>query len=170
MAYDRLADEVRAWFARLTSDAALQVQVAYTRCSEPYADVHELRASLRCSRLLEIHSAAYDRQRRHPLLDSSVGGTFDQLRAVHDLVSHGWKGLGFDRDDEYTAWRMEEAMYSPAARPALATELHAQHSVLWTSGQLAELKATVLAADVLDAARRARPLPLPHHHPARSQR
>jgi hypothetical protein len=141
--------------------------VAFTSGAEPYADADELRRSVRHDRVLEIRSAGFDRDRRHPALDSSVGGTFDQLRALHDLLSHGWRGLGFDRDGEYTAWRVEERMYSPAARAALATELHAQHSVLWTSGQLADLKAVLLPAPLLDAARR--PCPLVPHAPTRSQ-
>jgi hypothetical protein len=40
-------------------------------------------------------------------------------------------------------------MYTGLARRALATELHAQHSVLWTSGELAEFKATLLSPDLL---------------------
>jgi hypothetical protein len=47
-------------------------------------------------------------------------------------------------------------MYTGLARWALATELHAQHSVLWTSGQLAELKATLLSPDLLLASLRGR--------------
>jgi hypothetical protein len=156
-AYARLAEEARSWFARLTSDSGRgPVRVVHTRCPAPYGDAHELAASVRCDRVLEIHSAGFDRDRRHPVLDSTVGGAFDQLRAVHDLVSHGHRGFSFDRDGEFSAWLHEEAMYSPVARRALATELHAQHSVLWTSGQMADLKAALLPRELVRAARRAR--------------
>jgi hypothetical protein len=167
-AYDRLALEARASFARWTATGRPRARVVFTRCAEPYADVAELARSVRADRLLEIHSAGFDRERQHPVLDSSVGGTFDQLRAVHDLVSHAWCGLPFDRDGEYSAWRAEESLYSPIAAWALATELHAQHSVLWTTGQLAPLKATLLPGELLRAARRARPAPGPR--PTRSPR
>lgn len=44
------------------------------------------------------------------------------------------------------------------ARWALATELHAQHSVLWTSGQLADFETTFLPPDLLLASLRGRAL------------
>src|SRR5262249_37447158 len=90
---------------------------------------------------------------RHPLLDSSIGGTHDRLRAVHDIVSHGWRRYGFDRDGEFAAWILEDRMYSGLARWALATELHAQHSVRWTTGHLAHHKAALPHARLLRAPR-----------------
>jgi hypothetical protein len=47
--------------------------------------------------VLELCPARLDRYRRHPLLDTSVGGAYDRFRAVHDLISHAWLGYGFDR-------------------------------------------------------------------------
>jgi hypothetical protein len=96
----------------------------------------------------------HDHHRRHPLLDNSIGGTYDRLRAVHDLVSHASCGFGFDRQGEFSGWLVEDQMYTGLARRALATELHAEHSVLWTSGEPAEHKAMLLHPDLLRAARR----------------
>ena len=45
-------------------------------------------------------------------------------------------------------------MYTGLARWALATELHAEHSVLWTTGRRAEHKATLLSPGLLRASRR----------------
>jgi hypothetical protein len=45
-------------------------------------------------------------------------------------------------------------MYTGLARWALATELHAEHSVLWTTGTLAEHKATLLPPNLVRASRR----------------
>ena len=73
-----------------------------------------------------------------------VGGAYDRFRAVHDVLGHGLLGVGFDRDGEYAAWRFQERHHSPLARRALATELHAEHSIRWTTGDLPEHKATVL--------------------------
>jgi hypothetical protein len=154
-AYAELSDQAGRWLARLTTGRARRpVRVVFTRCEEPYADAQELSESVRFNQVLEMFPAAYERDRRHPLLDASVGGGHDCLRAVHDIVSHGWLGYSFDRDGEFSAWRVEHRMYRGLARWALATELHAQHSVLWTSGELAEFKATLLSPDLLLASLR----------------
>jgi hypothetical protein len=156
-AYAELSDQAGRWLARLTTDHVRRpTRVVYTRCRQPYADARELSESVRSNQVLEIVPAAYERDRRHPLLDPSVGGAHDCLRAVHDIVSHGWLGHLFDRDGEFCAWHVEHRMYTGLARWALATELHAQHSVLWTSGQLAEFKAMLLPLDLLLASLRGR--------------
>jgi hypothetical protein len=154
-AYAELSEQARGLFARLTTDYARRpVRVVFTRCREPYSDAPELSQSVRFDQVLEVVSAAHERDRQHPLLEASVGGAHDRLRAVHDIVSHGWLRYPFDRDGEYSAWHLEHRMYSGLARSALATELHAQHSVLWTSGRLAEFKATLLSPDLLRASLR----------------
>jgi hypothetical protein len=89
------------------------------------------------------------------VLDTSIGGTYDRFRAVHDIVSHAALGYGFDPDGEFSAWLAEDRMYCGVARWALATELHGQHSVLWTTGRVAEHKATLLPLDLLHASREA---------------
>jgi hypothetical protein len=132
------------------------MRVAFTRCREPYADAQELSESVRFEQILEIFPAAYEPDHQHPLLDPSIGGAHDCLRAVHDIVSHGWLRYSCNRDGEFSAWHVEDRIYSGLARRALATELHAQHSVLWTSGQFAEPKATLLHPDLLLACRRGR--------------
>jgi hypothetical protein len=45
-------------------------------------------------------------------------------------------------------------MYTGLARWALATELHAEHSVLWTTGDVAEHKAVLLQPRLLRSSRR----------------
>ncbi len=156
-AYAELRDQAGSWFARLTTDHARRpIRAVFTRCREPYADAQELSESVRFNQVLEIFPAAYGLDRQHPLLEASVGGAHDCLRAVHDIVSHGWLRYSFDRDGEFSAWHVEHCMYTGLARWALATELHAQHSVLWTSGELADFKATLLSPDLLFASLRGR--------------
>jgi len=133
------------------------IRVVFTRCRLPYASDREMIAAVRRSRLLEVTTAATERDQRHPLMGCEVGGAFDRFRAVHDLVGHVFPRLGFDRDGEFTAWLAQEQMHSHLARRALATELHAKHSVLWTSGQVSEHKATLLDLDLLARARQGRP-------------
>jgi hypothetical protein len=156
-AYAELSDQAATWFLRLTTDKArTPIRAVFTGCPAPYADAGELSESVRHNRVLEIFPAANARDRQHPLLDVSVGGAHDCLRAVHDIVSHGWLRYSFDRHGEFSAWRVEHRMYTGAARWALATELHGQHSVLWTSGQVAEYKAMLLPHDLLLASLRER--------------
>jgi hypothetical protein len=156
VAYTELSDQARSWLARLTTDQARRpVRAAFTRSREPYSDARELSESVRLDQVLEIFPAAYERDRRHPLLEAtSVGSAHDCVRAVHDIVSHGWLQFSFDRDGEFSGWRVEHGMYTGLAKWALATELHAQHSVLWTSGQVPEFKATLLPSDLLLASLR----------------
>ena len=47
-------------------------------------------------------------------------------------------------------------MYEGPARWALATELHAEHSVRWTTGEVAEHKATLLPPWVVHVSRQRR--------------
>lgn len=154
-AYIDLGRQADRWFARLTgSRARTPIRVVRTRCPEPYATGQELSERVRADRVLELCPAAYDGERSHPILDMSPGGTYDRLRAVHDIVSHARSGFGFDRDGEFSAWLTEDRMYHGLARWALATELHAEHSVRWTTGNVAEHKATLLPPGILRASRR----------------
>jgi len=154
-AYSSLAAQADQWYGRITNASARRsVRVVHTRCREPYATGWELAEQVRASRVLELWPAQYDRDRPHPRLDMSVGGTYDRFRAVHDIVSHAWCGFGFDRNGEFSAWLAEDRMYTGVARWALATELHAEHCVRWTTGHVAEHKATLLPSQILSLSRR----------------
>jgi hypothetical protein len=71
----------------------------------------------------------------HPLLKDSgekINGqpatVNDIFRIVHDYFGHAAEGNGFRADGEFNAWRLHNAMYSPAARPALASETLGQNA------------------------------------------
>ena len=81
-------------------------------------------------------------------------GEYDRFRAVHDVLGHAGLGLGFDRHGEFAVWLYQERFHSPPARRALATELHGQHSVYWTTGHMAEPKAVLLDPELLRRSRR----------------
>jgi hypothetical protein len=149
-AYDQLAAQADEWFALLAGPrAATPIRIVHTRTPEPYASGQELAERVRADHVLELSPA-----RPHPLLDTSPGGAYDRFRAVHDLVSHAWLGHGFDRHGELSGWLVEDRGYRGLARWALATELHAEHSVRWTTGDVADHKATLLAPWILRASRR----------------
>jgi hypothetical protein len=152
IAYAVLARETDDLFELITQ-VHRPISVFFTMCTEPYADADELIRSIRCDRILEITTAATERDRCHPLMDNGLGGTYDRFRAVHDVVGHGHLGVGFDREGEYSAWRFQERLHSPLARQVLATELHAEHSVRWTTGDLPEHKAVILDQRVIERSR-----------------
>jgi hypothetical protein len=149
-AYARLVAESDRLLGLITSpDQPEPVRVRYTACRDPYRDAQELIASVTDHRLLEVATVATDPDRRHPLMDSTSGGEYDRFRAVHDILGHAGLGLGFDRHGEFAVWLHQERFHSPLARRALATELHGQHSVYWTTGQMAEPKAVLLDPELL---------------------
>ncbi len=146
-AYAQLVAETDGLFARLPA------RVVFTTVERPYDSADELIRSVRHDRLLEVTSVARDRDRPHALMGCEVGGAYDRFRAVHDVLGHGFLGVGFDRDGEYATWIFQEQFHSPLARRALATELHAEHSVRWTTGELPEHKAVLLDERVINRSR-----------------
>jgi hypothetical protein len=151
-AYAQLAKESDRLF-RLITQARRPVRVFFTLSTTPYDDADDLITSIRRDGVLEVTAAACERDRLHPVMGSEVGGTYDRLRAVHDVLGHGHLAVGFDRDGEYAAWRSQERHHSALARRALATELHAEHSVRWTTGDLGEHKATLLDERLIESSR-----------------
>jgi hypothetical protein len=163
-AFNQLGQQSDLMFSRLT-DPALRhpIRIVFTRHRETYRTAWEMIGAVRAERLLEVTTAATQDNARHPLMNCDRGGTFDRFRAVHDIVGHAWPCLGFDRDGEYAAWLTQDRFYHGLARRALATELHGKHSVLWTTGVVAEHKAILLDRDLLRRSRKARGTAVPAH-------
>ena len=144
-AYARLVTESDLIFRRLTTpNRPDPVHIAFTTCPAPYADAQELIRSAWHERVLEVTTVATTPDRHHPLMGNEPGGAYDRFRGVHDVLGHARLQLGFDRHSEFAVWRSQARHHSPLARWALATELHGQHSVLWTTGELARPKAILL--------------------------
>ena len=153
-AFSQLVMETDRLFRRITEPARSKaLRISFTRCENPYRDAHELIASVKDLRTLEITTVAAHHDRRHPLMSNDIGGDYDRFRAVHDALGHGRMQLGFDRDSEFAIWLTHERFHSPLARWALGTELHGQHSVRWTTGEMADPKATLLEPALLRRAR-----------------
>jgi hypothetical protein len=149
-AYRELQVQTDRQFAELTEPGgAFGYTVAWTRRPTPYSTAAELIEAVRTTGVLEVTAALVDRDRLHPGLDCAVGGPYDRLRAVHDIVGHVMTGYGFDRDGEYSAWLRQSRLYYGLARWAAATELHAEHSVTWTTLQFPEHKAVLIPQRLL---------------------
>ena len=159
-AYAQLGYESDALFVAITRERARPIRVRFTRCAAPYGNAEELVASVTRDRLLEVTAAITDGDRRHPLMDTDVGGAFDRFRAVHDLLGHAALRLGFDRHSEYATWRYQERFHCSLAGRALATELHGKHSVRWTTGESPDHRAVLLDPRLVA---RSRELARPHH-------
>jgi hypothetical protein len=149
-AYQELQVQTDRQFAELTApDGPFGYTVAWTREPLPYSTATELIQSVRATGVLEVTSARVDRDRLHPALDCAAGGAYDRFRAVHDIVGHVMTGYVFDRNAEYSAWLWQTRLYYGLARWAAATELHAEHSVTWTTRQFPEHKAVLLPRRLL---------------------
>jgi hypothetical protein len=160
-AYRELQVQTDRQFEELTKPGGVfGYAVAWTRQPVPYSTAAELIEAVRTTGVLEVTAARVDRDRLHPGLDCAVGGAYDRLRAVHDIVGHVMTGYGFDRDAEYSAWLLQRKLYYGLARWAAATELHAEHSVTWTTRQFPEHKAVLLPPQLLRH-RWSRPDPTP---------
>ncbi len=146
LAYAELEMQTDRQYKVLTDPAGpYRLTVASTGQLTPYSDAEELIASVLATRTLEVTTSAADRA--HPLLSGEVGGAYYRFRAVHDLVGHVATGFAFDQDGEYSAWLVQRTSYTGLARWAARTELHAEISALWTTGQFADHKAVLLDRD-----------------------
>jgi hypothetical protein len=154
-AFTQLAKESDRLFRWITRPArGRRLQVFFTTCETPYRDAQELIASVTDFHTLEITTVASHPDRHHPVMGNEVGGAYDRFRAVHDAFGHAGMKLGFDRDGEFAVWLAQERFHSPLARWALGSELHGQHSVRWTTGDIAEPKAILLEPALLRRAQR----------------
>ena len=101
-AYARLVSESDRLFSLITR-ARRPIRIFFTLSTNPYGDADEVITSIRQHRVLEVPTAACERDRLHPAMGCDVGGAYDRFRAVHDVLGHGQFNLGFDRDSEYAA-------------------------------------------------------------------
>jgi hypothetical protein len=148
-AYQQLEAQTDHLLQRLVRAWPGGLRLVSTALESPYGSDDDLLVAVPTTGTLEIPRVA--RSRRHPLLGNSPGGPYDRFRAVHDLLGHVHHRFGFDRDGEFAAWLAQDRHHHGLARWALATELHAQHSVLWSTGELAEPKATLIDTRILRA-------------------
>lgn len=127
-----MAEETKRQFDFMTKPRAhgglgLTVEITphdpYTKPSgapDPAGMIHDVVVNRR------IRALATKTTGEHPYFTNDEN---DMFRAVHDVFGHAAAGRGFDAHGEEAAFRSHHAMFTPAARPAMASETRGQNSV-----------------------------------------
>jgi hypothetical protein len=96
----------------------------------------------------------------HPMseIDPKTGLIYnDKFRMVHDIFGHAAERTDFSPNGEETAWNLHRQMFSPEARPALATDTRGQAAYTYKYGDFPPQKAALLPEE-----HQVRPEDLPH--------
>jgi hypothetical protein len=83
----------------------------------------------------------------HPLseVDPKTGLSYnDKFRMVHDVFGHAAERTDFSPAGEESAWNLHRQLFSPEARPALATETRGQAAYTYKYGDFPPQKAAIL--------------------------
>jgi hypothetical protein len=124
--YKAMAEETKQQFDFLTrpkSQGGLGVDVHVTK-DDPYKRARDMMADAGQGRFKVFSTASTG---GHPYFTNDEN---DMFRAVHDFFGHAATGRGFDPHGEEAAFRSHFSMFSPLARPAMATETRGQNSAL----------------------------------------
>jgi hypothetical protein len=121
-----MADETKRQFDFMTSPRSrggLGVDVSVSQ-DDPYQRAADMMKDAAASKFKVLSTQITG---GHPYFTNDEN---DMFRAVHDYFGHAATGRGFDPHGEEAAFRSHFAMFSPKARPAMATETRGQNSAL----------------------------------------
>jgi hypothetical protein len=129
--YAALREETAAQFAHMTKPTkqggmGLKFEVTDT---DPYANAEELAADVGKGRIKVLSTESTGGHGYFTNLEN------DQFRAVHDVYGHVATGRGFSRHGEEASYQHHAQLFSPEARPALASELRSQTAHLIETGE-----------------------------------
>ena len=118
------------------------IQVETTK-EDPYAGPKEMFQDLQENNRVKVFGTGTEESGQHPYLSNEQN---DMFRAIHDVFGHAGAGRGFDRHGEEAAYVAHSQMFSPMARPAMATETRGQNSWFINRGgtQFPEQKVALL--------------------------
>jgi len=139
--FDAMKNDVHAQHDFMTHRLGIQTQITD---HDPYKDVHEMLHDVNNNKRLQVLGTHVTGG--HPYMDDD---TNDKFRAVHDFFGHAATGRSFDRHGEQAAYLAHAQMFSPAARPALATETSGQNSSLIYNGGFQPQKTAILHPSVM---------------------
>jgi hypothetical protein len=124
--YKAMAEETKRQFDFLTSaksHGGLGVDVSVSD-TDPYKKAADMMKDAATNKFQVLSTAQTG---GHPYFSNDEN---DMFRAVHDYFGHAATGRGFDPHGEEAAFRSHYAMFSPKARPAMATETRGQNSAI----------------------------------------
>lgn len=124
--YKAMAEETKRQFDFLTAPktrGGLGVDVSVSD-TDPYKRAADMMTDAGNNRFRVLSTAQTG---GHPYFTDDEN---DMFRAVHDYFGHAATGRGFDPHGEEAAFRSHYAMFSPDARPAMATETRGQNSAI----------------------------------------
>lgn len=134
--YDAFAREVNDQYHHMTNNMGINVQAVD---HDPYPDVHHMMNDVDTNKRLQVMGSHVTGG--HPHLSDDDN---DKFRAVHDFFGHAATGRSFDRHGEQAAYLAHSKMFSPQARPALASETKGQNASLILNGQFPQQKVGIL--------------------------
>lgn len=109
---------------------------------DPYSDVHEMLHDINNNKTLKVMGTHVTGG--HPFFSDDEN---DKFRAVHDFFGHAATGRSFDRHGEQAAYLAHAQMFSPHAKPALASETRGQNSSLIYNGGFGPQKIAAMAPE-----------------------
>ena len=115
--YEAMRHEVGQQYQHMVKPAGeggMGMQVHYTE-HDPYETPQAMAADVQQGRISVYKTGE---GQGHPFFSNEN----NQFRAVHDVFGHAAIGRGFSRHGEEAAYQAHAQMFSPAARPALASE------------------------------------------------
>lgn len=124
--YKAMAEETKRQYDFLTAPKArggLGVDVTVSK-DDPYKRAADMMKDAAQSKFKVLSTQITG---GHPYFSNDEN---DMFRAVHDYFGHAATGRGFDPHGEEAAFRSHYAMFSPKARPAMATETRGQNSAI----------------------------------------
>lgn len=148
-AYRAMAEETQRQFDILTrpiSRGGLGIDVSVSDV-DPYdtakiEGVRRMIEDLNSGKLSVLSTATTG---GHPYFGNDINNMF---RAVHDAFGHAATGRGFNRHGEEAAYRSHARMFSPEARPALASETRAQNAYVNKFGTFGPQKVVLLPEEM----------------------
>lgn len=134
--FHAMGKEVADQYHHLTHTMGINVQSVD---HDPYRNVHEMVHDVENNKRLLVMGTHVTGG--HPFFKDHEN---DQFRAVHDFFGHAATGRDFDRHGEQAAYLAHSKMFSPHARPALASETKGQNTSLILNGHFGPQKIAIL--------------------------
>lgn len=124
--YEAMRKEVLQQYEHMTkpiSEGGMGITVQVTE-HDPYSNPEEMASDLRNRQIKVLSTQSTG---GHSVFSNEEN---DMFRAVHDVFGHAGIGRDFGRHGEEAAYLSHSQMFSPEARPALASETRGQNSYL----------------------------------------